>query len=84
MQLIPTSERDPKNRCWFCRTNKSVKYIATIVNTNPISPRRFMEILVCNKCALIHNGDFIDLPMNANMRRKQNETTFNNDKSRVE
>lgn len=67
MKLIPASERDPAMRCWFCRTNKSVKYEATIVNTNPISPRRFMEILVCNKCALLHRSDFIDLPMSKNM-----------------
>ena len=59
MKLIPTSERDPAMRCWFCRTNKSVKYEAKMVNTNPKSENRYMHILVCNKCALIHNNDFI-------------------------
>lgn len=61
MKLIPISERHPSMRCWFCRTDKSVKYEATMINVNP-SPRdtrRFMHILVCNKCALIHNNDFI-------------------------
>lgn len=59
MQLIPSSERHPSARCWFCRTNKSVKYKAKMVNTNPLSANRYMEILVCNKCALNHQIDFI-------------------------
>ena len=60
MKIIPLSERSEHNRCWFCRTNKSVKYTAKIVNTNPLSENRYMHILVCNTCALIHNDDFID------------------------
>lgn len=59
MKLIPISERDPQMRCWFCRTDKSVKYEATIVNTNPLAENRYMHILVCNKCALNHANDFI-------------------------
>jgi hypothetical protein len=62
MKLIPISERRPSARCWFCRTDKSVKYEATMINVNP-SPRdtrRFMHIPVCNKCALIHKNDFIE------------------------
>lgn len=60
MKLIPISERDPSMRCWFCRTDKSVKYEAKMVNTNPLSEHRYMHILVCNKCALIHNNDLIE------------------------
>ena len=60
MKLIPISERTTTMRCWFCRTNKSVKYEAKMVHTNPLSENRYMHILVCNKCALIHNNDFIE------------------------
>ena len=60
MKIMPLSERGEHNRCWFCRTNKSVKYTAKIVNTNPLSENRYMHILVCNKCALVHNDDFIE------------------------
>ena len=59
MKLIPISERHPMARCWFCRTDKSVKYEAKMVNTNPLSENRYMDILVCNKCALNHANDFI-------------------------
>ncbi len=60
MKLIPICDRTDVMRCWFCRTNKSVKYTAKMINTNPISPNRYMHILVCNKCALNHSQDFID------------------------
>lgn len=60
MKLIPISERDPAMRCWFCRTNKSVKYEARMINTNPLSQNRYMRILVCNKCALYHQIDFVE------------------------
>lgn len=60
LKLIPLSEKNSSCRCWFCRTNKSVKYAARIVNTNPISEKRFMNILVCNKCALAHTNDFLE------------------------
>ena len=59
MKLIPISERSQHMRCWFCRTNKSVKYEAKMVNTNPLSENRYMDILVCNKCALTHKYDLI-------------------------
>ena len=60
MKLIPISERTKAMRCWFCRTDKSVKYTAKMVNTNPLSENRYMHILVCNKCALTHSHDFIE------------------------
>ena len=60
MKLIPKNERHPMARCWFCRTDKSVKYAAKMVNTNPLSERRFMNIYVCNKCSLNHANDFIE------------------------
>lgn len=66
MTLIPISERSPQMCCWFCRTNKSVKYEAKMVNTNPLAEDRYMHILVCNKCALIHLHDFIEEVPNVN------------------
>lgn len=60
IKLIPTSERSTLARCWFCRTSKSVKYTAMMVHTNPLSPHRYMHILVCNKCAALHMDDFIE------------------------
>ena len=59
-KLIPIKERNSMMRCWFCRTNKSVKYRAKMINTNPRSDNRYMNILVCNKCALNHALDFIE------------------------
>ena len=59
MKLIPISERKGC-RCWFCRTDKSVKYEAKMVNTNPQSENRYMHILVCSMCAIIHKQDFIE------------------------
>ena len=59
MKLIPISERNGC-RCWFCRTDKSVKYEARMINTNPHSQNRYMRILVCNKCALYHKRDFVE------------------------
>ena len=59
MKLIPIEERDKSMKCWFCRTDKSVKYVARMVNTNPNSLNRFMSILVCNKCVLFHQHDFV-------------------------
>ena len=60
LKLIPISERSPEMRCWFCHTNKSVKYEAKMVNTNLLSESKYMNILVCNKCALYHQIDFIE------------------------
>lgn len=60
MKLIPIEERDKSMKCWFCRTDKSVKYLARMVNTNPMAKSRFMTILVCNKCALYHQYDFLE------------------------
>ena len=59
MKLIPVAERCKSMRCWFCRTDKSVKYEAKMVHTNPLAEHRYMEILVCNKCAKHHQKDFI-------------------------
>lgn len=60
LKPIPIHRRMKGARCWFCRTDKSVKYEAKMVNTNPLSENRYMEIYVCNKCALNHYNDFID------------------------
>lgn len=48
-------------KCWFCGANKSVKYAAQMVNTNPLSSLKYMDILVCNKCAANHMGDFVEV-----------------------
>lgn len=60
MKLIPIEKRDKSMRCWFCRTDKSVKYEARMINTNPHSQNRYMRILVCNRCALHHQHDFLE------------------------
>lgn len=53
-KLIPMSERNTMNRCWFCGANKSVKYIGQIVNPCTTANNRYLDILICNKCALLH------------------------------
>ena len=54
MKLIPISERKGC-RCWFCCTDKSVKYEAKIrLYTGCV------HVMVCNKCVLTHNNEFID------------------------
>lgn len=60
VKLIPIPERDPKARCWFCRTDKRVIYTAKMVHTNPLSQNRYMGIYVCTKCAKNHKIDFIE------------------------
>lgn len=60
-RLMCKDERSKSNRCWFCRTNQSVKYVAQIVNTNPTASNRYMNIIICNRCALNHMNDLIDM-----------------------
>lgn len=52
-KLIPIEERK-KCICWFCRTNKSVKYIGQILNPCPWADNRYLDIYICNKCVVIH------------------------------
>ena len=59
-KLIPISERNPKNRCWFCGTDKSVKYMGTIMNPCPTSNNRYSKIIMCNKCALRHEKHLLE------------------------
>lgn len=59
MHKLTKEEKNPYQRCWFCRTNQSVNYVARMVNTNLLSEKRFMEILVCEKCAKNHRLDFV-------------------------
>lgn len=58
--LIPISERRPSDRCWFCRTDKSVKYRGKFINPNPTAENRYIHILICSKCALNHSKDLIE------------------------
>lgn len=53
-KLMPIEERNEMNRCWFCGTNKSVKYIGEIINPCPTAKNRFIEITMCNKCCALH------------------------------
>lgn len=59
-KLIPITERDEMNHCWFCGTNKSVKYIGEILNPNPMANNRYLEILICNKCCALHMHHLAD------------------------
>lgn len=52
MKLIPIVERNSKMCCWFCRTDKSVKYKIKVLNTNQFSENIYIDVLVCNRCAL--------------------------------
>lgn len=56
MELIPVKERHEKNRCWFCNTNKSVKYRGKIPNAYAVSiNNEWIDIIFCNKCAARHS-----------------------------
>ena len=59
MKLIPISERKGC-RCWFCRTDKSVKYEVKIALSPSYGEGRYVHVVVCNKCALIHNDDLTE------------------------
>lgn len=62
MKIKLLSEEERKgSRCWFCRANKSVKYVVRMINTNPLSDLKYMDILVCNKCAANHMDDFVEV-----------------------
>ena len=54
-KLIPIAERKPTYCCWFCGTNKSVKYTGEILNPCPTANNRYLRIAMCNKCAIRHN-----------------------------
>lgn len=53
MEMIPIKERN-QYHCWFCGTNKSVKYKGEILNPCPWSDNRYLDIVICNKCVLLH------------------------------
>lgn len=57
--LIPIKERSRYFRCWFCGTDTSVKYYAKFINPNLNSDKRFIDITVCNKCALLHSNHLL-------------------------
>ena len=59
-KLIPVAERNPMNRCWFCGTNKSVKYTGQILNPCPTANNRYLNILMCNKCSLLHAHHLVE------------------------
>lgn len=58
-KLIPMKERHPDNRCWFCRTDESVKYYATMASPQSRVNIKLINILVCSKCKKFHEYDFI-------------------------
>lgn len=66
-KLIPIKERNPLCRCWFCKTEKSVKYQGKIVNPRffesikTSNPQPYMGIYICNKCVINHKYDLIEL-----------------------
>lgn len=60
LKLIPIKERNSVSRCWFCKTNKSVKYTGKVLNPCFTASNRYIDIVLCNKCAAIHRNDLID------------------------
>lgn len=57
IKLLEVQERDPQNRCHFCRTNRSVKYKGKVINPCLTAENRFIEILICNKCVTLHSNE---------------------------
>ena len=60
LKLSPIKERNNVSRCWFCKTNKSVKYTGKVLNPCLTASNRYIDILLCNKCALIHRNDLVE------------------------
>lgn len=44
--------QDQRLRCYFCGTNKSVKYSVELIDDN-----KHLKVCVCNRCALIYGKD---------------------------
>jgi hypothetical protein len=59
-KVLTQEERNPQNRCWFCGTDVSVKYKGKIVNPCLTSNNRYIDIIFCNRCAMLHAKDFCD------------------------
>lgn len=59
LKIMSEKEKHPMNRCHFCGTNKSVKYVGKILNPCTTANNRFLNIIMCNKCALIHINDLV-------------------------
>ena len=57
MELIQIAERN-NYRCYQCGETRSVKYF--IETVNPLEGSEPFYAPYCNKCALIHNNDFIE------------------------
>lgn len=47
--IIPIEKRQ-NHRCYFCSTNKSVKYITEIID--PVIDSKPTRVCCCNKCIL--------------------------------
>ena len=54
MKLIPYWQ-DLKLKCYFCGTDKSVKY--SVMEYDRFVEDEPFEVFCCNKCALIHSAD---------------------------
>ena len=59
-KLMPIKERHTMNRCHFCGTDKSVKYIGKVLNPCITASNRFLDIMMCNKCVLLHVDELAD------------------------
>lgn len=53
-KLIPIEKRSPVSHCWFCATCDSVKYDGEILNPCPTANNRYIKIVMCSKCAKLH------------------------------
>ena len=60
IKRLPAELRNPNNRCWFCGADKSVKYMGTILNPCPTANNRFHKIMMCNKCAILHEKHLVE------------------------
>lgn len=51
LTMIPIEKRE-NYRCYYCGTNKSVKYIVKVFD--PIINNNTISVPCCNKCVLTH------------------------------
>ena len=59
-KLMPIKERQGYC-CYFCRTDKSVKYYGKILNPCITANNRFIDIVMCNKCTALHIDELFEL-----------------------
>lgn len=47
-----------KLRCHFCGTEKSVKYLGTVLD--PVVDSKPIEVCICNRCVAVYNDKILE------------------------